>query len=63
MGLIEGFSHKLDWNIEEWEIRVGLGFKGKIDEFFILDRFITEDEVSALYSTNKPLDVLFGLHK
>ena len=55
VGVIEGFDHRLDWKIEQWEIRVGLGFKGKIDDFFILDRFLTLDEVTALYRSNTSL--------
>ena len=58
VGAIEGFSHTLDWNIEEWEIRVGLAFKGKIDEFFILDKFMSADEVNTIYSAGKPIGEL-----
>ncbi|MDH3650663.1 MAG: LamG domain-containing protein, partial [Saprospiraceae bacterium] len=36
VGEIKDFDHPLDWNIDDWEIRIGLGFKGKIDDFFIL---------------------------
>ena len=60
-GSIEGFIHRLDWNIDEWEIRVGLGFKGKIDEFFILDRFLSVEEVAALYKSNVPLQMFLGI--
>jgi len=61
VGAIEGFTHRLDWNIEEWEIRVGLAFKGKIDEFFILDRFLDAEDVKALHTSDKPLGELLEL--
>jgi len=54
-GHIEGFSHPLDWSVEDWEIRVGLGFKGRIDEFFVLDRFVSPGEARALYGMDAPL--------
>ncbi len=44
VGEIKEFDHTLDWNIEDWEIRIGLGFKGKIDDFFILKSFLSEED-------------------
>ncbi len=61
VGKIEGFTHSLDWNIEDWEIRVGLGFKGKIDEFFVLDKFLTEKEAAAIYRSGVPLGRFLGV--
>jgi len=63
VGAIEGFDHPLDWNIDEWEIRVGLGFKGNIDDFFILNRFLTPEEVAAIYQTGVPLGQFLGLYE
>ncbi len=61
VGEIEGFDHRLDWNIDDWEIRIGLGFKGKIDDFFILNRFLSADEVAGIYGSGKPLGELVGV--
>lgn len=63
VGSIEKFDHPLDWDIEQIEIRIGLGFKGKIDDFFILDRFLSAEEVYALYRSDVPLGQLLGLHE
>jgi|GEM_PF-5503827 hypothetical protein len=53
VGEIEGFDHRLDWNIDDWEIRIGLGFKGRIDEFFILDKFLSDGEVAEIFRSEK----------
>ena len=63
VGEIEGFDHYLDWNIDDWEIRIGLAFKGLIDDFFILDRFLSAGEIEALYRSNAPLGEFLGLDK
>ena len=61
VGEIEGFNHLLDWDIDEWEIRIGLGFKGKIDDFFILDRFVGQEEINMIYQPDKSLGELLGI--
>jgi len=61
MGSIEGFKHRPDWNSDEWEIRVVLGSKGNIDKCFILDKFISEEEINALYKSKVPLNKLLGI--
>jgi hypothetical protein len=63
VGKIENFDHSLNWNIHEWEIRIGLGYKGKIDDFFIFDSFLNEETVMKIYSSGKPLGELLGLKK
>jgi hypothetical protein len=63
VGKIEDFDHTLNWNIKEWEIRIGLGYKGKIDDFFIFDCFLNEETVRKIYSSGKPLGELLGLKK
>lgn len=55
VGEIKGFDHFLDWEINDWEIRIGLGYKGKIDDFFILDSFLSQEAVSVIYQAGKPL--------
>ena len=56
VGEIADFEHLLNWQIEDWEIRIGLGFKGKIDDFFILDAFLSQEQVSALFHAGKSLE-------
>jgi len=52
---IQGVSHPLSWAIDRWEMRLGIGFAGKIDEFFTSNTYITVDTAKALYSADKPL--------
>ncbi len=61
VGEITEFDHALDWNIDDWEIRIGLGFKGKIDDFFILNRFISGQTIMEIYQSEKSLGELLGL--
>lgn len=62
-GEITGFDHTLDWHIEDWEIRIGLGFKGKIDDFFILDSFLSPETIAEIYGAGKSLGEWLGLQK
>lgn len=55
VGEIEKFDHMLDWQIDEWEIRIGLGFKGRIDDFFILNCFLSEESVEEMFRAEKSL--------
>jgi concanavalin A-like lectin/glucanase superfamily protein len=61
VGEIRDFNHTLDWNIDDWEIRIGLGFKGKIDDFFILNSFLSEEAAMEIYKSGKSLGELLGL--
>ncbi len=61
VGEITGFDHLLDWNIDDWEIRIGLGFKGRIDDFFILNSFLSEKAVAEIFRSEKSLGDLLGL--
>ncbi len=63
VGEIKEFNHMLDWHIDDWEIRIGLGFKGKIDDFFILNSFLPKEAVSEIYLSGKSLGDLFGISK
>ena len=60
-GEIKGFNHTLDWHIDDWEIRIGLGFKGKIDEFFILNSFLSEEAIAEIYQSGKSLGEMLDL--
>ena len=59
---IKGFDHRLSWDIDEWEIRIGLGFKGNIDDFFILEKFLTGEEVRMLYRSDTSLGEFLELN-
>jgi len=61
VGEIKEFNHLLDWHIDDWEIRIGLGFKGKIDDFFILNCFLTEELVEEIFRAEKSLGEFLGL--
>ena len=59
---IKEFNHTLDWNIDDWEIRIGLGFKGKIDDFFILNCFLSEEATAEIFQSGKSLGDLLELY-
>ena len=61
VGEIKEFNHTLDWHIDDWEIRIGLGFKGKIDDFFILNTYLSGEAIEELYSSGKSLGELLDL--
>ena len=61
VGEIKNFDHILDWQIDDWEIRIGLGFKGKIDDFFILNSFLSEETIMEIYRSGEPLGELLDL--
>jgi hypothetical protein len=63
VGEITGFDHALDWHIDDWEIRIGLGFKGKIDDFFILASFLSREAIAEIYGSGKSLGDLLDLAK
>ncbi len=63
VGEIEGFNHILDWNIEDWEIRIGLGFKGKIDDFFILNSFLSGEAIAKIFDSQKSLGEMLEITK
>ncbi|MEN8228927.1 MAG: LamG-like jellyroll fold domain-containing protein [Bacteroidota bacterium] len=62
VGEIKEFNHILDWNIDDWEIRIGLGFKGKIDDFFILNCFLSEEATVEIFRSGKSLGDLLELN-
>ena len=60
VGEIKEFSHTLDWHIDEWEILIGLGFKGKIDDFFILNSYLSAEAIAEIYRSGKSLGEMLG---
>jgi len=54
-GTIQNYSHPISFDMNVWEIRIGIGFKGMIDEFFILDKFVTQDEAKALFESQQAI--------
>lgn len=63
LGALHNFSHPLQWEIEDWEMRLGIGFKGKIDDFFVLDKYITDREVTLIAQADQSLGQLLGITK
>jgi hypothetical protein len=60
-GEITGFDHTLDWHIDDWEIRIGLGFKGKIDDFFILNSYLSQEAIAEIYGSGISLGKMLDL--
>ncbi len=54
-------EHRLEWGIDDWEIRIGLGFAGGIDDFFVLDRPMTAEEVTAVHAAAAPMGEVLAL--
>ena len=54
-GEITGVSHPVKWNPGTVELRVGLAFKGYIDEIFVLDTFMNAEEADALFRCGIPI--------
>jgi len=63
VGEIKDFNHMLDWHIDDWEIRIGLGFKGRIDDFFILSSFLSGETIAEIYRSGKSLGEMINISK
>lgn len=63
VGEMNGFNHTLNWQINDWEIRIGLGFKGKIDDFFILNCFLSEETITEIYQSGKSLGEMLSISR
>lgn len=61
VGELNGFRHPLIWSIEDWEIRIGLGFKGLIDDLVILDHPLEPEEVATISNAGIPFGQLADL--
>jgi hypothetical protein len=61
VGEVEEFDHMLNWQIDDWEIRIGLGFKGKIDDFFIFSCFLTGETIAEIYQSGKSLGEMLNI--
>lgn len=62
-GSTNDFSHPLRWQIEDWEMRLGIGFNGKIDDFFVLDKYLIDSEVNLIARADQSLGQLLGITK
>ena len=54
-GWMEGYEHKVTWNIEELTIGLGQRYAGKIDEVLILDAALETSQVEELYGLPGPV--------
>jgi len=63
LGSTNDFSHPLRWQIEDWEMRLGVGFNGKIDDFFVLDKYLKDSEVNLIVQADQPLGHLLEITK
>lgn len=48
-GTMEGYEHRLTWNVDDLTIGLGQRLAGKIDELLILDLDLSAEQVGALY--------------
>ena len=54
-GWMEGYEHKVSWNVEELTIGLGQRYAGKIDEVLILDAALEASQVEELYGLSGPV--------
>lgn len=52
---MEGYEHRLTWDITDLTIGLGQRYTGRIDELLILDRALSSEEVGELYNLPSPL--------
>ncbi len=63
VGEIRSFAHPLRWNIEDWEMRIGIAFAGKIDEFFVSEQYIDSATAKAVFASTRSLSEYLNKHK
>lgn len=51
---MDGYAHKLTWNMSEMVIGLGQRYVGSIDELLILDVALSDDQVAELHSLSAP---------
>lgn len=62
-GWMEGYEHRVTWNVEELTLGLGQRYAGKIDEVLILDVALSASQVKELYGLPGPLgDLVWGGH-
>ena len=54
-GWVEGYEHRVTWDVSGMTIGLGQRYSGKIDELLILDEAIDSETVRALYSHDRPV--------
>lgn len=54
-GSMDGYEHRLTWNVEELTIGLGQRYVGAIDELLILDVALEAGEAAELYRLDGPL--------
>ena len=52
---MDGYEHRLTWEIEAMRIGLGQRYAGQIDEFLILDTCLSPEAVAELHSQTTPL--------
>ena len=48
-GTMEGYEHRLTWNLDDLVIGLGQRYVGKIDELLITDAAMSSEQASSLY--------------
>ncbi|MDA1017187.1 MAG: hypothetical protein O3A00_22360 [Planctomycetota bacterium] len=54
-GWMDGYKHHFAWDADQVTIGLGQRYVGAIDEFLILDRALTAEQVAALHALEQPL--------
>ena len=59
-GTMQGYAHRLTWNINEMNIGLGQRYVGRIDEFLILDTALTAENTIKLHELNEPVKTILA---
>lgn len=55
---MDGYEHRVTWDIEAMRIGLGQRYAGEIDEFLILDTCLSPEAVVELHSRTEPLSAI-----
>ncbi len=57
---MDGYEHRLTWEIDKLKIGLGQRYAGAIDELLILDAALDEDSVGEFYQSEQPVSELLA---
>jgi len=58
-GTMQGYEHRLTWDLKDLTIGLGQRFVGKIDELLILDAALWPEQIHALYELNEKVKTVW----
>ena len=59
-GTMQGYEHRLTWNLDELAIGLGQRYVGKIDELLITEKALSAEQVSALFTLGEPTKAVWN---